>query len=159
MAAEFEIDAGFLSILPKMHLETYGTVTLKWLFQLVNQSTSTTKLRYVLILFLVELDEEIYPEYDSRLLSDEKFYDKWQPLKAAVSKSREKRALKKLKYPGDCKSSKLQNFAKKCGLTVVPGGSHIKVCDGNRQITVIPHSVKSNYTCNNIINILNGRCI
>lgn len=110
-------------------------------------------------MFLVEVGEEIYPEHDSQLLDDKEFHDKWQPLGTVVSKSREKRALKKLKFPGDCNSAKLQNFARKCGLCILPGGSHIKVCDGDKQLTVIPHSVKANGTCRNIINILNGRCI
>ncbi|XP_031551071.1 uncharacterized protein LOC116288423 [Actinia tenebrosa] len=104
----------------------------------------------------VDLEKEIYPDAAS-LPSANKFYDKWQQLRDAAIESIEKRK-KKLKFPGDCNSSKLQNFAKRCGLYVVSGGNHILVYDGSRLITTIPHSVKENGTCRNIINILNGRC-
>ncbi|KAH3874540.1 hypothetical protein DPMN_037785 [Dreissena polymorpha] len=66
----------------------------------------------------------------------------------------------KLKYPGSCKTTKLVKFAEKCGCLVTPGANHLLVKDPKTGVTltVIPHTTKENPTCQNIINILNGRC-
>ena len=86
---------------------------------------------------------------DEDIPEDEELYD---------TKILNKRRLKELKFPGDCKAKTLVGFAKKCGLTVEAGGKHWVVKDGKEFVTTIPHSVKPNGTCKSIIKTLNGRC-
>ncbi|WAR15668.1 hypothetical protein MAR_005773 [Mya arenaria] len=67
--------------------------------------------------------------------------------------------LEALQYPGDCKSSKLINFAEKGGCKVKKGKQkHITITKDNRLVTRIPHHVKSNGTCRSIIDALNANC-
>ena len=63
-----------------------------------------------------------------------------------------------LKSPRDCKTKKLRNFAKKCGLKVVPGGKHWMVYGRKTLLTIIPHKLKGKGTCIAIIKKLNRRC-
>ena len=67
------------------------------------------------------------------------------------------KVLRPLLFPGDCKAETLKNFVETCGLKVVPGGKHWKVLDW-KLLTTIPHRVKANGTCWNIIKKLNGHC-
>ncbi|KAH3874536.1 uncharacterized protein LOC127869241 [Dreissena polymorpha] len=68
--------------------------------------------------------------------------------------------ISKLKYPSDCQRQKLRTYAENCGLIIENGRNHLKVRDPETGaiITDIPHKVKGNGTCRDIINILNGRC-
>ena len=97
----------------------------------------------------VALEASIFKDKD--LSEAEEVASTWKNLSV-------KRGLSALKFPSDCKSDTLRSFAKKCGLDVQPGGSHWKVYDGEKLVTVIPHSVKQNGTCKSIINALNNRC-
>ena len=100
---------------------------------------------------LVALEASIFEDED--LPEAEKVANTWQNL--AVKRNV---PLEKLQYPKKCNSQTLRNFATKCGLDVRKGGKHWKVYDGKQFLTPIPHSVKENPTCQNIINVLNGRC-
>ena len=86
---------------------------------------------------------------DEDIPEDEELYD---------TKILNKRRLKQLKFPGDCKAKTLEGFAKKCGLTVKEGGSHKVVKDGKKSVTTIPRTVKENGTCKSIIKALNSHC-
>ena len=97
--------------------------------------------------FILLVASEVSVSNDESLSEAEKLFN-----------SRQKRALRSLQFPGDCKAKTLINFAKKCGLKVEAGGSHWKVYNGTTLLTTIPHKVKPNGTGRNIINTLNDRC-
>ena len=63
-----------------------------------------------------------------------------------------------LSYPGDCKNSVLERAAKKNGCTLEAGGNHSTVKKNSSVVTQIPHSVKENNTCRDIIKKLNDNC-
>ena len=86
---------------------------------------------------------------DENIPEDEELYD---------TKILYKRRLSPLKFPRDCKAKTLVGFARKCGLTVEAGGSHLVVKHGEEFVTTIPHTVKSNGICKGIIETLNDRC-
>ncbi len=63
-----------------------------------------------------------------------------------------------LKYPGDCKASKIIKAAKKGGCTVEMGAKHHKIKKGGSVVTLLPNTVKPNYTCKGIIESVNSQC-
>jgi len=63
-----------------------------------------------------------------------------------------------LKYPGDCKASKIIKAAKKGGCTVEMGAKHHKIKKGGSVVTLLPNTVKPNGTCRSIINAVNSQC-
>jgi hypothetical protein len=63
-----------------------------------------------------------------------------------------------LKFPGDCKASKIMKAAKKGGCTVEMGAKHHKIKKGGKVITLLPNTVKPNGTCRGIINSVNAQC-
>jgi hypothetical protein len=63
-----------------------------------------------------------------------------------------------LKYPGDCKASKIIKAAKKGGCTVEMGAKHHKIKKGSSVVTLLPNTVKPNGTCRGIINSVNSQC-
>ena len=63
-----------------------------------------------------------------------------------------------LKFPGDCKASKIIKAAKKGGCTVEMGKKHHKIKKGSSVVTLLPNTVKPNGTCRGIINSVNSQC-
>ncbi|HYO73984.1 MAG TPA: hypothetical protein VEU33_48740 [Archangium sp.] len=63
-----------------------------------------------------------------------------------------------LSFPGDGKSSTLQRAASKNGCSTHSGSNHLTVKKDGKVITQIPHTVKPNGTCREIIKVLNAQC-
>ena len=63
-----------------------------------------------------------------------------------------------LKYPGDCNSKKIIKAAKKGGCTIEYGAKHHKIKKDGSVITLLPNTVKPNYTCKSIIETINTQC-
>ncbi|MFE8605255.1 hypothetical protein KYC5002_44255 [Archangium violaceum] len=63
-----------------------------------------------------------------------------------------------LKYPADCDHAKLKRAANKNGCSTHAGSNHLTVKKNGKVITQIPHTVKSNGTCQGTIKAINTHC-
>lgn len=64
-----------------------------------------------------------------------------------------------LRYPSDCNARAIARGLSGSSCVVEPGGKHLKVKDriGNT-VVALPHDVKSNFTCKDIVKRLNLSC-
>ncbi len=63
-----------------------------------------------------------------------------------------------LKYPKDCKASKVIKAAKSGGCEVIMGAKHHKIKKNGSVVTLLPNDLKDNSTCRSIIKDVNAQC-